>query len=334
MTLRRVALVLAVILVAAGAIAYTLYARADLIEFDPIAKTYVRRSGALSVNLGGTFGAGVTRATYRINGGPWHVFEHHAERSPSPRFVLEVTADELKQGLNKLKLAVQARARSGEAETVEFTYDSSPVELPTKKKWTDGDVLDQQDGPWEIKNGRVRPVPGTEAFDRLLIVTGAFAGSRRVKTTLIFRSGHEKKPFGFGVIPFWGGHPEKGKRPRLGWRYGLAWYYSWRRGLGAEFAERIGRVPPKWISSYRGFTPKPGVVYHLLAEGIEEPDGRTVRYKFWKDGDEQPKRWHGAKDADGGNSKLPDGEYAVALVAHRAQVEFGPVSVERVRAVR
>ena len=98
-----------------------------------------------------------------------------------------------------------------------------------------------------------------------------------------------------------------------------------------EFSYKNGKAEPEWVSSYRPSTPKPGIRYHIIVESWPEFDekGQHRRYrqqmKWHTEGEEDLYDWMEIMDVEG--SPLPEGEYAVALVAHRAQVEFGPVVV-------
>jgi hypothetical protein len=82
---------------------------------------------------------------------------------------------------------------------------------------------------------------------------------------------------------------------------------------------------------YRDFDLQPDSRYLLLVEcrPVTGPDGThrhySQRMKWWLEGDKEPDAWMELHDA--GGAPLPPGEYAVALVAHRSQVEFGPVKV-------
>jgi hypothetical protein len=69
----------------------------------------------------------------------------------------------------------------------------------------------------------------------------------------------------------------------------------------------------------------------LTAECVPEldEDGNHLRYrqrlKWHADGEPAPDEWIELTDTQG--APLPPGEYAVGLVTHRCQVDFGPVTV-------
>ncbi|OHB35911.1 MAG: hypothetical protein A2Y08_04035 [Planctomycetes bacterium GWA2_40_7] len=199
----------------------------------------------------------------------------------------------------------------------------------------------------------MRPKPGFEDYDRVLAVTGAFSDGRRIETDMVFRSFKRKAsdgpgfpknllnltndvPYGFGILPMWGGRPDsQGITPRRGWNFCIAWFYSRYKGVGMEFSYKQGDLSPKWISTYRNFNVEENRKYFLNVECWPEREetGRHVLYrqrmKWWAEGESEPDNWMELDDIAG--STLPDGEYAVALVAHRSQVDFGPVTVKPIK---
>ena len=77
--------------------------------------------------------------------------------------------------------------------------------------------------------------------------------------------------------------------------------------------------------------------YRIIAECFPEVSstGQHLRYrqrvKWFAAGEPEPDSWIEVVDVEG--APLPEEEYAVALVAHRSQVEFGAVSVSAIEAV-
>ena len=299
-------------------------------------KLVSRRSGDFTANIVGALGGGGKELKYRLNDGPWSDVGRGGNRMPFPLFNVELFGDELRPGLNTLVLKTIPSESEQENVTLDFEYDPKPIRLPIRVDWATTE-LDVQDGIWETFSvdgeWRVRPKPGAENYDRLLAVTGAFPEGRRVETDIIFRNYSDgSRPYGFGILPLWGGHPDnENVRPRRGWNFSLAWYYSHYEGVGMEFSYKNGKEEPEWISTYRPFKPKPGVRYHLIVDVWPEFDekGRHSRYKqrmkWYAEGETIPYDWMEITDVEG--SPIPEGEYGVALVAHRSQVEFGPIVV-------
>ena len=198
-----------------------------------------------------------------------------------------------------------------------------------------GRDLDVQEGLWEVvKLGgeqRVRPVPGFAAYDRILNVTGAFSGARRVGAEIVFRRAFDR-PFGFGVLHLWGGHPDQeGYWPRRGWLYGMAWYMS-LYGVGIEISAKYGAGRRNDVLCYRSFDIEANTRYRVIAECWPEfrLEGThrcfRQRMKWWRCGEEEPESW--LETTDLGKAALPEREYSVALMAHNCEVEFAAVSVE------
>jgi hypothetical protein len=296
-----------------------------------------RRANDFTFNVVGRVAPHVKQVKYRLNDGPWSQVGQGGARLPEDMFNVELYDGDMIPGANQLILETFPNGRGGEKVSLQFRYDPSPIELPLWVDWKTT-KLDVQDGYWESfasnEEWRVRPKPGFEGYDRILAVTGAFPQGRRVEADMIFRGYSDgNRPYGFGIIPLWGGHSDKENvRPRRGWSYGIAWYYSRDRGVGMEFSYKNGNAAPlQWVNTYRPLDPIPGQRYHITVEAWPEYDheGQHRRYrqrmKWHAEGEVVPHDWMEIRDIEG--SPLPEAEYAVALVAHRAQVDFGPVVV-------
>lgn len=316
--------------------------RSPLIQILHAPKRFARRADDFTANVCGIFTAEVNNARYRLNAGPWLKLGQALPRVPSPLMTIELSADTLRPGTNHLEIEAAANSYKPEMKLVQFEYDPAPISLPLKVDWSH-DEFDVQDGHWENfatdSGWRVRPVSGSENYDRIIVVTGAFAGGRRIETDLIFRYNVSGEyPFGFGVLPLWGGRPDDpGVSPRRGWNFSLVWFYSRYNGVGSEFSYKYGDNPPAWISSYRDLMLEPGRRYFLVMETWPEQDatGHHLRYrqrmKWWPEGGTEPGEWIELADTEG--APIPPREYGVALIAHRSQVEFGPVVITPIEAV-
>lgn len=347
--LRRLVAVGAVLLAVGVLVLWWWHSQAELITILHAPATYDRRADTFTANVTGRLDYLAQSLEYRLNDSPgWVVVGQRRPRVTPPDFTIELPADALRPGENKLELRATGIFRDAEEKTLGFSYDPSPIGLPKAIDWTDAGELDVQDGAWEtFLNGdgttRVRPVPGTEGFDRVLAVTGAFAGGRRVTTDVVFHDVRDRRflrlPFmprrgyGFGIFPMWAGQPdEPGVSPRRGWRFSLAWYFSVSRGVGTSFSDKVGDGAPAWVEMERNLTLQWDHKYHIIAEAWPEtsPDGSHLGYrqriKWWPDGEPEPEPWLDVSDRAG--APLPQGEYAVALMSLRSAVDFGPVTVE------
>ena len=97
-----------------------------------------------------------------------------------------------------------------------------------------------------------------------------------------------------------------------------------------EFSYKLADADPQWVSTYRNLELAPDQRYFITVEVWPEYDkqGKHVRYAQrmkWKRENEAATEWMELEDVEG--SQLPIGEYGVALVAHRCQVDFGTVRV-------
>lgn len=321
------------VLLAAGAIAGCSPALPSLIEVHHAPALYSRRAVDFTANVTGRVAPGTRSLEWRINGGAWRRVGRAEPRTPPPQFTVEIAASDLRPGRNEIELRARAWWRPVEQRRFTFHYDPAPVSLPLHVEWTRRESLDVQDGAWEVTaDGRLRPVPGQEGFDRIVAVTGAFDGGRRVETEVVFRSDARQGGWGFGIFPLWGGNPDQpGQSPRRGWRFSLLWYASRIGGHGCEFSEKIGDEDPRWVSMYRNIDLEAGISYRLVTETWAEhdPGGRHLRWrqrcKWWRSDAPEPSEWTSVSDDLG--APLPPGPYAVAVFALRSQVEFGPVIV-------
>ena len=291
-----------------------------------------RKTATISANLCGTAPIGA-EISYRTADQPWRTVGREQPRIAGNEWTVELLASELQAGEN----TVEVRCGSGASAAIEslaFDYQPQAPALPLTVDWSQ--PLEVQDGQWEtlVVDGerRVRPVPGTAHYDRILLATGAFGGGRRVEVEMVYRESNPHEVWtGFGVLTLWGGHLEEGEhRPRRGWRYGIAWHMR-PYGAWCEFSNKIG--DGERADAFAGRTepePAAGSRWRLVTEcwpesGSGEHRGWRQRMKLWPADEPEPAEW--IECADRGAATLPDDEYAVALVAHECQVEFAQVHV-------
>jgi hypothetical protein len=322
-------------------VAYAGYWNMPLLEIAHLPDVYAHRSGDFSANVTGWMPRFlVRRASFRLNDGPPMPVGQGWPRDRPPDFTIELPADELQPGANTVVIEVEGWLRPAVRLTRTFSYDPAPILLPLTVDWSQPG-LDVQDGEWERieidGQLRVRPKPGEEGYDRMLVATGAFPGNRRIETEVTFRRHtigrfHKgAREYGFGVLSLWGGHPDDwSHRPRRGWSFALSWYWSKPGGMGNEISYRYGDEIPRWQGSYRDFELEPDVPYSVVVEVRRLKDEQGVGYfeqrtKWWKRGTPEPQRWMTLDDRSA--VQLPDGDYAIALLSFNAQVEFGPLEV-------
>ena len=309
------------------------------IEIFHLPTSYFARDGALTLNVTGTVhGQGDRERSsikYRLNEGPWQALPQGKPRVPSPNFTIEIYPEQLQEGDNCIAFTTLRVVNTTREGAACFKYLPRPQEPSTVIDWT-SHPLDVQDGKWETltRDGATfaRPSPGHEDYDRILMATGAFRGGRRVEADFIFRRrSADSKPYGFGILPLWGGHQEdSGHFPRRGWAYGLAWYYSVQNGIGAEIATKVGAGLIMQTNTYQTYKVEEDRRYRMITEAQQLPnDSETsrfrVRLKWWADGDVMPEEWITVVESDA--KRLPHQAFAVALLAHRAQVEFYSVRI-------
>ncbi|NIA31963.1 MAG: twin-arginine translocation signal domain-containing protein, partial [Actinobacteria bacterium] len=196
-----------------------------LVRINHLPRKFARRCGSFTANVCGLLSEHAENVKYKLNDDDWKPVRQKGPRVPPPNFTLEINAKDLNAGKNRLEISTHAPGHEPVMIGREFEYDPGPIHLPVVRDWAQGD-LDVQDGYWKVveKKGvhRVRLKRGFENYDRIVVVTGAFPQGRRVETDLIFRR-NEGNPFGFGILPLWGGRPDdEGVTPSRGWDFSCA----------------------------------------------------------------------------------------------------------------
>lgn len=309
------------------------WTRPPLLEVRHAPPRFARRTGNLSANLRGlAFPWADLR--YRLNSGPWRPVVLEALGGTHAHWTIELLPEMLRPGANRVEIEASAYGRRRVVETLSFEYDATPATLPLLQQWLE--PLDVQYGLWDVvaEGGvrRVRPVPNTEGYDAIVMVSGAFAGGRRVETEMTFRSFDPSTIWaGFGVLTMWGGHNDDDHRPRRGWEYAVAWYMR-PYGAWVEFSTKFGASERHDVFAGENWPePAPDSRWSLIAEAWSETDAQgnhlnhRQRMKLWPAGEPEPPEW--LETAERGAARIPPGEYAVALVALEAQVEFAPVRI-------
>lgn len=328
--------VVAAVLIVAIAIAR--YFTAPVLEIHHLPARYPRRTHDLSANVTGRAHV-AGRGRYRLNGGQWKPLPVGLPRVRRPNFTIELLDRDLRVGENEIELHAKPPLRAARTIQRTFVYDDSAVRLPLTIDWDDPAALEPQDGKWEIietdAGRRARPAPGHEGYDRILNLTGAFPGGRRVETDIRFHA-PVKDQFGLGSLLLWGGHPDpQDVRPRRGWVYGICWYLA-PYGAGVEFQSKWGGGGRATCQAYTHLpeVPKAGDHYRFIAEcWLHETPGQTPRFmarcKWWNEGEPEPPEWITVEEWY--TLRLPQGrEWSVALMAHNCAIDFGPVKISAI----
>jgi hypothetical protein len=273
----------------------------------------------------------VRAARFRANAGAWKELDGSSPRQVRRHFLMEVHARDLIRGANNLE--VELRSLLGFRRRIHhpFQYRDDMPSFPIISDWAT-QAPEVQDGFWEVIRSEVfgyaiRPQSGDEGYDRFVLIAPPFKGSRRITVDLRFVEATDAL-HGFGILPFWGGHLDPTERfPRRGWEYGIAWYYAVRGGFGAEFSKKIGGEPHATDRIYRPFSPAPGEAFRIVVEALDLKGRKTIKLRVRSLPHGAFGEWIELLDVSG---HLQSDRYAVGLVAHRAQVEFGRTIVERI----
>ena len=293
-----------------------------------------QRCDEFTFNVPGELSALVYSAQYSLNGSALRPVPSGGVRYPSPQFCIEFFDQDLLKGNNELKIEVKAPL--GRTQAVEFHFTYPNKRLPKNLIWEKNTELQVEDGYWETalidNEWRVRPVPGYEGYDKVLLLGGSFIGSRRVETDMILRKVIPSTEWGFGILPQWGGRPDsEGILPRRGWLFSLVWYFNRYKGYGAEFSERNGIEKAKFNTAYKSSSIEESRKYSVITECLDERDSQNkhiryvLRFKWWASDENESRDWILLDDKSGW--KLPEREYAIGLVCYNCQVDFGPVYI-------
>jgi hypothetical protein len=314
------------------------FASSKIFEVFHAPKTVSCRANHFTANICGRIGARARRLEYKLNKGAWNPVRQLEPYNPLPSFDIELPVDVLKPGKNKIEFHASAKIGRPKTGSYIFEYNPDPPSFPQTIDWKD-EELEVAHGYWDTievdEEWRARPKPGYEGYDRILIITGAFEGARRIETDMIFR--RDACPaglytFGFGILPLWGGRPDRENViPKRGWEFSLAWYYSKRKAVGQEFSYKFGDNKQNWIGQYRNHVLEPNLRNHLVVETWPYTDQNKgeMRYrqrmKWWQEKEHCPQNWMVLDDLL--PQPLKESTYGVAFVCYYCQVELGPVKI-------
>lgn len=310
----------------------------QLIEITHLPNVFSKRDGHFSANITGFISGISTEASYRLNSGDWLSVGEGKPRVAKGQFIIELPVESLLEGENTLEIRANSLFADKSIKKT-FRYDPSIIQLPRTITWDKPQhELEVEDGYWSVSKGednvwRAHPLAGTEGYDKILVVSGAFPGGRRVETEVIFRYRAGKGEYGFGLLPLWGGRPDEPRvSPKRGWNFSLLWYWSRYEGVGNEFSYKFGEEPPVWVNSYYNLALQKDVKYRVIVEAwpVVDENGNHIRYtqrmKWWPSSAKEPANWVVLSDDEG--SPLPEQDYGIAFICYRTQVEYGPVTIK------
>jgi len=315
---------------------YFRFRKSELFEVVHAPQVVSNRAGDFTANINGIIGPRTKKIMYRLNNGSWHEFKHLHPYTCSPYFDIELSVDKL-LAENSFELKAIPRTGDSKSEIILFDYQKK-LDFPLIADWNNRQ-LEAIHGCWESVqvdgDRRVRPIPGSEGYDRIVVVAGAFEEARRIETYVVFRNHtcpRNQTSYGFGILPLWGGRPDDDHQyPKRGWNFSLAWYSSIRRSVGNEFSYKYGTDKQDWIGLYRPFILRAGVKNNIITETwpVNSSEGKFLYYKqrmkWWEEGKPEPGNWMELEDIQ--VKPMPYRQYGVAFVCYYCQVELGEVKI-------
>ncbi len=300
------------------------------------------------VNLPGRVASSdaVTRAWYRVNGGPSLTFSVGPDGARLERrgdYNIEIDPRELNRGANRVRLTACNAAGDQACRDLVIHLEAGRPGLPLRRRAAEcsrvGAFARVVDGQWVLTPSGLR-CPQT-GYDRLLAFGDLGLADYWLAANMTphrFDTGHLRYPdigAGFGIVLRWKGHTDDGLQPRREWRPigALGWY-------------RYGRDKADTVRDYRlsilGGRLKDDTLNEPLAEdrsGFRIAAGRTYRFKMqvraaadgrgdyalkvWEAGAPEPADWNLTGRGLAGERS----EGAALIVAHHADVTVDDVEV-------
>ncbi|PIE25630.1 MAG: hypothetical protein CSA62_00500 [Planctomycetota bacterium] len=311
---------------------------------QPLASLIRPRAGASLASFSGRVGALCTQLQYSLQRpGRMDWIPVDLSAPPHRDGVVTLQLRDLPSAAGSYVLGIRSRSLFGRWRShwhrfeLERTLEHPPFDWVASR--SESSPIRSDHGIWErrVVEGRtlVGVAPGSEGYDRILLLSDPFAGGRRVRASILYSKGSLPQPGmlqGYGLLALWGGHNGVGS-PMPGWRYGLAWYYSKPAGFGLELSYRQGSKPHDSKAAYQPFVPEPGRVEELLVEAWPERlDGAGLRWRMrakrWFAGEAEPEHW--IELADEAGARLPAGRYSVGFLAHRCSAGILRAKIEAI----
>lgn len=279
---------------------------------------------------------------YTLNGGdPWHLsIGQDSHRLARPGDInLDIARTRLRPGQNELFVyARDLDGREGRGElTLDYRDDGSRWPLPYSIDWQQvdklQDVVQIVDGRWRITKAGLRTAE--PYYDRMLAFGDEHWTDYEIRTSVVFHA-YAKPVVGpptYGVshaalAARWTGHHRDGQQPHATW---------FPLGATSEFQLRKELTECRWRfldgetieeDTTQARAIELETVYDMALCVTTLPDGSSLyRVKLWQRGETEPD-WQ----LDSRKPRGAVGSGSGLLIAHNADVTFGNVSVEPVRA--
>jgi regulation of enolase protein 1 (concanavalin A-like superfamily) len=279
----------------------------------------------------------VASLTYTLNGGaelPLTIGQGGNPRlARSGDFNVEIDRDDLAPGDNTV--VVTAHDEAGHRKDHTVTLRNTPGTtwpLPTRVDWNGislpSQAVDVVDGLWSASASGAQVVES--GYDRVLAVGDQTWTDYEVEVPVTIHA-MDRNEGGVGFLMRWTGHTEEpphipGKQPRIGWRPsgGLAWYRV-RYSSPAHLVVATDNEVPL-AEDWSGFTLSPGTTYTFRASVERTTEGDEYRLTVFPAG--QPES--SGVSLTGLDTAFTKDAGSVLLLAHRAKVTFGDITVTEI----
>ena len=272
----------------------------------------------------------VASLTYTLNGSP----EKPLRITPSRRiekagdFNIEIDRADLIVGLNSIEIKAKDSRNQVKSETVTITYTENTWPIPYTADWSAltsiqgvESVAHIVDGLWDLTSDGIRTIE--TGYDRTIAIGDISWPTADYEVTVPFTLHSDFAGVGFAVG--WQGHEGGSSSPLKGWPLqALAWIRGSNSNPNLNIVTYGGLVGWEVTNVSKPLTSLAMNERYIL-KSFSEPvgDGTMSKFhvKFWKDGNQEPSNWDLKFD-------VPTRDGSVLLVAHKADVTFGNISIE------
>ncbi len=295
--------------------------------------------------LGNVSGKGVTSLVYSVNGGSILKTPTGGDLNRLARkgdFNIEIPVSELQNGLNHVELIARDSMGILAQRTVQVQYTRGVIcKLPYTVDWNEvsnvQNVVQVVDGKWKLENDGIRVAD--PYYDRTIAIGDTSWRNYEVSTSVTWNKlpdlvDEEGPPFfkcaHASVVLRWRGHPDDGMKPHLKWWplgciFMYANYTHWEKWKWDLWGTGNGTLEERAL--YRDVAPVQVVPHrkYQYRMRVESLPGSATRYcvKAWDAEQMEPKNWDVVVQKN--VEDTPSG--SILLVAHHADVTFGPVSI-------
>ena len=240
---------------------------------------------------------------------------------------IEIDRADLIVGLNSIEIKAKDSRNQVKSETVTITYTENTWPIPYTADWSAltsiqgvESVAHIVDGLWDLTSDGIRTIE--TGYDRTIAIGDITWPTADYEVTVPFTLHSDFDGIGFAVG--WQGHEGGSSSPLKGWPLqALAWIRGSNSNSSLNIVTYGGLVGWEVTNVSKPLTPL-ALNERYMLKSFSKPVGNGMskfHVKFWKETNTEPTDWNLEFD-------VPTRDGSVLLVAHKADVTFGNVSIE------